>query len=257
MNIVLFTPEEIRAPLPLSDERAKHITVVLHKTAGDTFEAGIVNGRAGTARIESIRSDGIEFSFEAQSDGKPLYPLTMIIGFPRPIQLKRLLRDVASLGAAAVHLTGTELGEKSYMKSSLVERGAAARMLQDGSIQAKSTHVPELYLHTSLGECLMALSSRNAAGKTSGAQPVRAALDNVRPECSLTDHPEIKNAGAAGLRERGVIAAVGSERGWTDNERTLLTDAGFTLCGMGTRILRTETAATAAAALILAQAEFL
>ncbi|WP_162510898.1 RsmE family RNA methyltransferase, partial [Treponema endosymbiont of Eucomonympha sp.] len=46
-------------------------------------------------------------------------------------------------------------------------------------------------------------------------------------------------------------AAVGSERGWTERERGALTEAGFTLCSLGERVLRTETAATAAAALIL------
>jgi len=48
-----------------------------------------------------------------------------------------------------------------------------------------------------------------------------------------------------------VIAAIGSERGWTDKERKLLEDAGFKRYGMGPRIMRTETAATVAGAIIL------
>jgi RsmE family RNA methyltransferase len=48
-----------------------------------------------------------------------------------------------------------------------------------------------------------------------------------------------------------VLAAIGSERGWTDRERDLLERAGFTLCSMGSRILRTETAATVASSIIL------
>ena len=61
------------------------------------------------------------YDFVPETDGKELFPLKMIIGFPRPIQLKRLLRDIAALGVCEVHLTGTELGEKSYMQSNLVE----------------------------------------------------------------------------------------------------------------------------------------
>ena len=48
-----------------------------------------------------------------------------------------------------------------------------------------------------------------------------------------------------------VIAAIGSERGWTDRERKVLESKGFIRCGMGERIMRTETAATVAGAIIL------
>ena len=54
-----------------------------------------------------------------------------------------------------------------------------------------------------------------------------------------------------------VVAAIGSERGWTDRERDVLEGAGFSLCSMGTRILRTETAATVASSIILDAMGFL
>lgn len=240
MNICLFTQEEYEAGcLPINDERAQHIVKILHKQKGDYFDAGLIGGMAGTALITAIsEQDGIHFSFCPQTDGKALFPLTMIIGFPRPIQLKRLLRDMAGLGVRAVHLTGTELGEKSYMQSTLVERGAAYKMLLDGTMQAKSTHIPELHVHHNLTECLDSLQM---------AGSFCAALDNVRPQSSLAryiaNYPQIKNSFA--------YAAIGSERGWTDKERALLTDCGFTLCSMGKRVLRTESAATVAAAVIL------
>ena len=125
MNIVLFQRDEIGKTLPLKDERAKHIIKVLHKQTGESFEAGIINGKAGQAKILSISDDGISFDFIPLTDGKPLYPITLIVGFPRPIQLKRLFRDAAGLGASRICLCGTELGEKSYMSSNNVERGTA------------------------------------------------------------------------------------------------------------------------------------
>ena len=106
MNICLFSQEEISKPLFLKDERAEHIIKILHKKEGDTFAAGIIGGKSGIAKITGI-SDAIYFDFEPCGDGKFLNPLKMIIGFPRPIQLKRLLRDVAALGICEVHLTGT------------------------------------------------------------------------------------------------------------------------------------------------------
>lgn len=146
MNICLFKQEELNRPLSIKDERGEHIIKILHKKEGDTFSAGVINGMAGTATIKKIENGEITFDFAPDSEGKNLYPLKMIIGFPRPIQLKRLLRDIAALGVQEVHLTGTELGEKSYMQSNLVEHGTAYQMLLDGTVQAASTHVPDLFL---------------------------------------------------------------------------------------------------------------
>lgn len=249
MNICLFTEEEINKPLDCRDERAIHLNKVLHKKTGDTFSAGIIGGKAGTAIITNTvdcynlktgKNDiQYEFEFTPESDGKELFPLIMIIGFPRPIQLKRLLRDIAALGVCEVHLTGTELGEKSYMQSTLVERGAAYQMLLDGTVQAASTHVPELFLHSSLKECLESISAEK-----------KFALDNIRPEKSL-------QALCCSMNAQKVAAAIGSERGWTDKERQLLSENGFTLCSMGKRVMRTETAATVSASIILSNMGFL
>ena len=114
MNICLFNKDEISLPLDLRDERGEHIVKILHKKEGDTFTAGIIGGQAVTATITKIEGSFKEggslfFEFKPESDGKPLTKLKMIIGFPRPIQLKRLLRDIAGLGVCEVHLTGTEL----------------------------------------------------------------------------------------------------------------------------------------------------
>ena len=92
MNICLFSKEEIEQPLAWNDERAEHILKVVHKKEGDSFTAGIIEGQSGKAVITKINPKvSIEFSFTgdtAESGGsgseKPLYPLSMIIGFPRP-----------------------------------------------------------------------------------------------------------------------------------------------------------------------------
>lgn len=243
MNIVLFEKNEISCPLKLNDERAQHILKILHKKEGDTFSCGIIKGMAGKAEIIHISEEGIKFSFKPESDGKPLNPLKMIIGFPRPIQLKRLLRDVAALGIQEIHLTGTELGEKSYMKSNLLERGTAYKMLLDGTVQAASTHIPELFLHQNLKECLQEISKNPAE--------LKIALDNVNASENLFSFMQNRT------QKFPVIAAIGSERGWTDNERQLLEKSGFTRCSMGQRIMRTETAATVASSIILASSGFL
>ena len=72
------------------------------------------------------------------------------------------------------------------------------------------------------------------------------ALDNIRPAGSLNDI--LKNHI---LNNIEIVAAIGGERGWTDKERELFDKKGYVLCGMGNRIMRTETAATVAGAIIL------
>ncbi|WP_294430475.1 RsmE family RNA methyltransferase [uncultured Treponema sp.] len=247
MNICLFTPEEINAPLAKNDERAKHIIKVLHKNPGDSFDAGIIGGAAGIATITAISDDGeISFSFEPKSAGKKLYPLTLIIGFPRPIQLRRLLRDVAGLGVQKVILCGTDLTEKSYLDSNVVSDGTAYQMLLDGTAQAASTHVPVLEVARSLDE----LFERKTESVSEWEMASKIALDNRRFSCSL--HEFLAHEAA-----HSVVAAIGSERGWTERERDLLENAGFSLCSMGKRILRTETAATVASSIILDSMGFL
>ena len=247
MNIALFSSNEISSPLSVKDERGEHIVKVLHKKSGDSFKAGIINGSEGTATIKKIDDKERFFTFTPEKPGLTPQPLIMIIGFPRPIQLKRLLRDIAALGIKEVHLTGTELGEKSYMQSNLVEHGTAYKMLIDGTVQAGTTSVPELFLHKTLKECLTSL--QNSLDKNFQA----LALDNINPKYSLVEALQ-KEAATPNLQEEYItIAAIGSERGWTDNERKLLETSGFIRCGMGNRIMRTETAATVAASVILAE----
>lgn len=247
MNICLFEKSQIDLPLSFDDERGAHILNVLHKKQGDDFTAGIIGGQSGVAKITRIDETArqIFFEFKPTGDGKPLNPLKMIIGFPRPIQLKRLLRDIAALGISEVHLTGTELGEKSYMQSDLAQPEAAWKLLREGTVQAGSTHVPAVFVHTTLVETLKNTVVPEPACpelcRREGPQLI--CLDNVNPACALG---EINFSSAS-----GVIAAIGSERGWTDKERSLLEQSGFIRCGMGSRIMRTETAATVAGAIIL------
>lgn len=247
VNIVLFEEEELASPLPLCDHRVKHIQKILRKGVGDSFEAGIVNGAAGTAEILSVSPQGMEFHFVATGEGKPLHPVSMIIGFPRPIQLKRLLRDIASLGVNQVHLCGTELGEKSYLKATLSQPEELTAMLKDGSIQAKSTHVPQVFVHQDVAACLDFVAGKDG---------IKVVLDNIEPTSSLQGFLSSQFS-ADEMKNAGVVAAIGSERGWTSNERQLFREKGFTLCGMGERVLRTETAATTAVAIILSNMEIL
>lgn len=249
MNIVLFEGD---AFFPRGDDRYQHIRKVLKKSVGDSFFAGVIDGDEGSATITRLDDEGLAFDFAIESPLRALPPVIMIIGFPRPIQLRRILRDVASLGVSAVYLAGTDLGEKSYRDSTLVDRGAARAALLDGCSQAGSSAVPKLELFESIDEAIA--EARAHAGERVCADAREHAdarfilLDVVNADCPLVDAP------FGGIdADHPLILAVGSERGWSGRERVLFRDAGFLKCSMGARILRTETACTAALGIALAR----
>ena len=257
MNICLFDKTEIECSSPFlsyDDKRGGHILNILHKVQGDSFTAGIIDGVSGLARITRLdeKERRIYFEFTATGDGKPLNPLNMIVGFVRPIQLRRLLRDVAALGVNELYLTGTELGEKSYMQSDLAKPEKVRELLLEGTVQAGSTHVPKVFIHKNLQECLEDVSKKVALREPQGPHGAQLiCLDNVNPECSLGAALAQDAAVPETLEGPQITVAIGSERGWTDRERDLMQKAGFIRCGMGERIMRTETAVTVAGAIIL------
>ena len=239
MNIILFDGEPF---FNAQDSRFLHIKKILKKTVGDTFKAGIFNGPSGSAEILSMDSEGLRFEFREEFPLKPLYPVHLIIGFPRPIQLKRLLRDVSSLGVSSITLCGTDLGEKSYRESTLVDRGAAMESIREGCVQAGSSAIPELYMTDSVCEALESFSD----------QFLKIVLDTANPDSTLARAPLV------GISFRNpLVLVIGSERGWSAQERSLFRENQSMICSLGSRILRTETAATAALAIALSCAGFM
>lgn len=238
MNLILFEPEELGRPLPKRDERAVHLLKVLRKGPGDFFDAGVLGGRLGRGRVEAVGEDGsVRVAFEPLEEPPPPHSVRVGVGFPRPIQLRRLLRDLSCLGASAIDLIGTELGEKSYRDTKLLEDGGARAALVEGAVQARDTRLPVLSYYPSLAAWLRA--------EPWGAAPrALVAPDNVRPALAF---PALVLPPPGGE----FVLAVGSERGWSDREREALEKAGFLRASLGERALRTETACVVSVALAL------
>ncbi|GHV62384.1 ribosomal RNA small subunit methyltransferase E [Spirochaetia bacterium] len=255
MNIILFEEQDLGKALPRRDERTIHLLKVLHKKAGDPFDAGVLGGNRGTGIIEKINLDGsILYSLNLDEAPPPRPPLRLAVGFPRPIQLRRLLRDLSNLGVEAVDLMGTELGDKSYRDTKLLSDGGAQAALIEGAVQSRDTRIPSLSVYTSLEEWLAEKpwaksehptqsSPETVSGPgAAGLRPLLVAADNVRPGGSMA---------RLSLGRRAAVLAIGPERGWSDGERDRLEAAGFLRLSMGERALRTETACVAAAILAL------
>ncbi|HTX73177.1 MAG TPA: RsmE family RNA methyltransferase [Rectinemataceae bacterium] len=240
MNMLLLEPGESGVLLPRSDRRWEHLRKTLKKRPGDRVTAGIVDGAVGSALLRRIDDEGFLVEFEADRDPPPLAPIALVLGFPRPIQAGRILRDLASLGVARIELTSTELGEKSYRQSDLFLKGEFRRHLMEGAEQSCNPRLPVVRTHWSLRRCLETLGETDFGG--AGGSRIM-----------LHPYGETARMGMLSELTPPVILAVGSERGWTEGEIGLLASRGFTPARLGAAILRTETAALSAVVLALAR----
>jgi RsmE family RNA methyltransferase len=232
LNLVLFEAAEMGRLLPREDPRARHLLSVLGCAEGESFDAGLVDGPRGRGTLGAIRPEGLHLEFVWGPAPAPLDPLVFVIGLPRPQTARKILQEATALGVGALHFVTTEKGEANYAQSSLWQSGEWRRHLKAGAEQAFTTRLPPVTWGRPLAEVL-----RDAAGGT------RIALDNYEAETPLR---------AAALAAP-VTVAIGPERGWSAAERGLLRGQGFVLAHLGARVLRTETACVAAAALIRAR----
>jgi RsmE family RNA methyltransferase len=233
VNLILFDPAELVTPLPRSDPRAAHLLEVLRRRAGDTFDAGLINGPRGKGTLVQIEPEALILTFTWGSAPPPPDPITLLLGLPRPQTARDILREATSLGVAALHFFAAEKSEPGYARSTLWSAGEWRRLLLIGAEQAFDTRIPEVTHGRPLGEVLATLPPGAA----------RLALDNY-------ESPQALSAVRATLP---VVLAFGPERGWSAAERVQLHAAGFTLVHLGPRVLRTETAVIAATAVVRAQ----
>lgn len=233
MNLLLFDPPELAAPLSRGDARARHLLDVLRRQPGDTFDAGIVNGPRGKGTLVSVGADALVLSFAWGAEPPPLPPVTLLVGLPRPQTARDILRDATTLGVSTIHFVVTEKTEVSYAQSTLWTTGEWRRHALTGAVQAFDTRLPEVTWGRTLAAACAALPGRST----------RLALDNYEATQPLV----------ADSKAMPAVLAFGPERGWGPADRTLLRAQGFTLAHLGARPLRVETAVVAALAILQAQ----
>jgi RsmE family RNA methyltransferase len=233
VNIILFEPAETSQPLPLNDRRARHVREVLRFGAGDTFDAGLIDGPRGKATIREIGAAGLQFEFAWGEEPLPLEPITLVIGLPRPQTVRKVLEEATALGVQAMHFVLTERGEPGYARSKLWSTDEWRRHLIEGASQAFTTRLPLVTAGRSLREVVGSLAASGA----------RLALDNYEGAILLSE----------AAVEGSVVLALGPERGWSEAERGLLRERGFRLVHLGERVLRVETACVSAVAVVRAK----
>ncbi len=231
MNLVLITEAEATTGIPAEDPRTVHLLTTVGLRPGVTFHVGIENGRRGIAHVTECGA-ALRFTVAWEKEPQRRLPLTALVGLPRPQTARKVLHDLASLGAGEIRFFTPDKGDPAYAASSLWRDGEWREHVRKGAEQACSALVPTVGVHASLGEAL--------AGLPEGA--LRVALDPYEAEGPLT--AETRGGASA-------VLAAGPERGWSDGERKALRAAGFTLLHLGDRVLRVEAAALVGGALML------
>ena len=232
MNLVLITPDEAAAGLPADDARARHLRETVGLAVGGSFHVGIENGLRGIATITAL-APKLTFAVAWEKSPQARLPLTVLVGLPRPQTAKKVLHDLASLGAARIIFFESAKGDPGYLTSSLWKDGEWREHVLKGTEQACSTLVPEVTRVGSLAEALVGLD----------AKAWKVAFDPYE----ATGAPELSTPAQT------AVLAIGPERGFAEAERAALRAAGFGFAHLGDRILRVEAAALVGGALMLAQ----
>lgn len=232
MNVLLFDEKELRgSTLCLTDRRAAHITGILRSKPGDTLRVGMINGLGGTGRVVKVEDAEVVLDVELTVPPTPKMTLDLILALPRPIMLKRILKQATVLGVRSIHLIRSQRVEKSFFHSPVLHPENMRKLLVEGLEQAMDTRLPSISIHSRFKPFV---------------EDVVPTMDNV---AKLLAHPDeegtLSDLYSADLPLNNVALAIGPEGGWNDYEVDCFYDAGFHGFNMGSRILHVDTAVVA------------
>ena len=225
----------------LAEGELEHATRVLRLPVGARLE--ILDGRGGRATAElegegsrrrSIRLiSALERSPLAGRPGAPLPHVELLVPPPRGARFEALLDRATQLGAARIRPL---ICEHTGPEDRAAKRDRQLRVLREACKQSGNLQLPALEEPALLGNAL-----------ESSPRPVfflepRATLSLPQAFAALPETP------------RRLAVAAGPEGGFSPDERDLLAEAGALPVRLAPHILRIETAAEAALAIVVAAA---
>lgn len=255
MNRILFEPAEIGPDCRavFGGVRAEHVRTVLKGTVGQILKTGVIGGEIGQSVIEAISQESV--TVQCTHDRPPLPPwCDLVLAPPRPRAMKRLLPHLATIGVRRVFLVGAEKVEKAFWGAQLLKPEIYRPLLVEGLMQgAVSTEPPEIrqvrnfkrWLDSGDFERDFPEQDKRIVAHPYSMGTVPEGTVGTDPEGIVGTVPE----GAVGTDPGNMgtvpVFAIGPEGGWTDAEVAMLEAHGFTRYALGSRILKTETAAIA------------
>jgi len=231
------------ATATLVGAQAEHMARVLRARPG--VEADVVaGGRVFHAVVAAIEDQGlngtseVRFNLIAEEEAEPALPVTLVMSIYKFDHVEWAIEKATELGVAAIapviaRRTEKHLGQAA---SKRVERWR--RIAHEASQQSRRSDVP-------IVDDPISLSERVRRESTS----VRLVL--AEQERSTTLRNAVEEAVSAAETEMPTLEiAIGPEGGWAPEEQALFDANGWRAVSLGPRILRAETAAIAALAVV-------
>jgi 16S rRNA (uracil1498-N3)-methyltransferase len=222
----------------LVGEHADHLVRVLRGQVGQDFDI-VTPGGVRRGRLKSLMPNRVEFELCEEISGPTLPEITLVLAIFKFDRMEWALEKCTELGISRIipliaRRTDPHLAAASAKR---IERWR--RIARQASEQSRRAKLLEIANPAKLSEIM-----------NSGAT-LRIVLDENEQQSSLRD--VLKNASElreASSAEFKVILAIGPEGGWTEEEMQCLRQAGWESASLGHTILRAETAAIAATAIV-------
>lgn len=229
MNLLLFTAADRvgERHIRVADYRLQHLRQILGATVGDQLRVGELDGATGSGRILEISEEQAILAIELDRDPPPKLPLRLVLALPRPKMLRRIVRTVAELGVAELHLIHSLRVEKSYWQTPALQTDTLRNYLLQGLEQSRDTVLPRVACH----------------------QRFKPFVEDILPgliegRCALLAHPGDYPPCPRDLQQETLLV-IGPEGGFIPYEVEKLAAAGCQVVSLGPRILRVENALTA------------
>ena len=241
MRLIRVFVESALAPtvrIEAGGTAATHMARVLRLTAGDPVTLFNGDGSDYPARIVAIRSSRVEIEVLQRLPARPESPLalTLVQGIARAERMDLIVQKATELGVATIQPVVTARGVVRLDAKTTERKLAHWRGIVIAACeQCGRARLPHIAAPLPLPEWL-----------------ARPAPQSVRRLQLAVDSRESLGSAAAGAG--AIELLIGPEGGLDESERKSAADAGYRGCSIGPRVLRTETAALAALAVLQASA---
>ena len=220
----------------LRGEDARHLARVLRAEAGQRYE--ISDGEvAYLAEIAEARGPRVVFRVIEPLD-TPATPLhiTLCAALIKFDRFEWIVEKATELGVERILPVEAERSGKGLLEASRKRSERWARIAREASQQSRRLRAPEIAPAVRFEQCLAEQADYRYFLEEGDAPPFLRVLRAV-PACRTA-------AARAAL-------LTGPEGGWTDAERQLAGTAGWLPVSLGPQVLRAETAAMAAIAVLV------
>ena len=225
------------ATATLVGSQAAHMSRVLRAEPG--MEADVVaGGRVFHAEVAAVANGEVRFNLIAELKAEPALPITLVMAVYKFDHMEWAIEKATELGVAAIVPVIARRSEKHLAQAAEKRAERWRRIVHEASQQSRRCDVPLIHDPVSL------------------AVRVRSASDAMRivlaeQERSTTLRFALEEAiAAAGTEMPTLDIAIGPEGGWAPEEEALFDANGWRAVSLGPRILRAETAAIAALAVV-------